>query len=333
MLDTGTAKTNHAGAHTASGGRRGDGLPTPKALIDLLRLLSMNKQGQSARLTIWLGPDLARDMLAKNHPKNRAVSQATLKKLVREHEAGRFFYTPAPIILGPDGVLGDGQHRCTMVATAGTAIMVDISQMFNADDFERARLVVDTGKTRTRGHVLEIAGLVPPGKGATANALLSRIGYFHAGIDTSRSNMEQVATFRPWANAINKAMALRSRWTFAMRAAAAVCYRKNAGSMEELATQFESNVDLKPGMGSHAMIAMSPMFERGRGRAHEEEVMLFVFKAAYSHMTGRMVRHTSKGHGYSTRPSANALDYFFGDDMRAEWAERCNRLRKGGPQE
>lgn len=334
MLNEGTSKAHSTGAIATGGKRGGDGLPMPKAVADLLRLLVQHRQGPSARLTLWLGPDLAQDLLGKNHPKNRVLSGAHLRKLIRDHEAGKFCYTPAPIILDGEGVLGDGQHRCSMVAQTGAPIIVDIVQMFSADDFERARLVVDTGRTRTRGHVLEIAGMVPPGKGALANGILGRIGYFHAGIDTTRSNMEQVAAFRPWATAINKALALRTRWNMAMRAAAAVCLKHRASSAEELFRQFDTNIDLKAGMASHALAMMQPLFTKGRGRAHDEEVMLFILKAAHKHMTGGLMRASAKSaYGYSTRPSPHAMEYFFGDDLREAWREQCARMCKTNSRE
>lgn len=270
--------------------RRTDGVARPKTMVDLLRMLEVNRHGLVARVTVWLAPDVARDMLTKNHPKNRAVGPGHLKKLVQQHQNGRFLYTPAPIILGPDGTLGDGQHRATMVTQTGAAIMVDVVQMFDATQFEAARLVVDTGRTRTRGHVLEIAGLVASGKGATANGILSRIGYFHDGIDATRTNMDQVAMFRPWAGAIGKALALGRKWNLPMRAAIAVALRHNPGTAEDMIREFETNVDLRPGMPGHALVQMQAMFSKGRGRAHEEDVMLFILKAAHKRMTGSLLR-------------------------------------------
>ncbi len=311
--------------------RRTDGVARPKTMVDLLRMLEVNRHGLVARVTVWLAPDVARDMLAKNHPKNRAVGPGHLKKLVQQHQNGRFLYTPAPIILGPDGTLGDGQHRATMVTQTGAAIMVDVVQMFDATQFEAARLVVDTGRTRTRGHVLEIAGLVASGKGATANGLLSRVGYFHDGIDATRTNMDQVAMFRPWAGAIGRALALGRKWNLPMRAAIAVALRHNPGIAEDMIREFETNVDLRPGMPGHALVQMQAMFSKGRGRAHEEDVMLFILKAAHKRMTGSLLRPSAKSvYGYSTRPSPYAIEYFFGEHLRPEWRERMKRMRKSG---
>lgn len=328
LQDTGRSKAETNGLAAPMTKRR-DGLPTPKTMEDLLRVLGQHRQGNSgARATIWLGPDLASELLGKNHAKNRAVSLATLKKYVAQHQAGKFLYTPAPIIVGPDGTLGDGQHRCSMVTQTGSPIMVDVVQMFDAAQFEAARLVVDTGRTRTRGHVLEIAGLVDSGKGVTANGILSRIGYFDTRIETSRSNMEQVAMFRPWAGAIGKALALGRKWNLAMRAAIAVSFKHNPGATEELVRQFESNVDLRPGMPGHALSTMQAFFGVSRGRAHEEAVMLFLLKAAHKQMTGSAMRASAKSaYGYSTRPSPQAVEYFFGSYLRADWRERCARIR------
>lgn len=331
-----TSSSNGHNGHTPilQTPKKRDTTPGPKSLEDLVRLLSAHRQGQVARATVWIGPELAQEMLGRNHPKNRAVSMSTLRRYIREHEQNRFHYTPAPLVIDGNGTLGDGQHRLSMVAQTGQSLLADIVQMFNAEDFERARLVVDTGRTRTRGHVLEIAGLVPTGKGVTANGILSRIGYFHVEVDPSRSNLEQVAMFRPWATAINKALGLGRRWNLAMRSAAAVCFKHNPTAAEELFTQFDANVDLRPGMPSHALVQMSTMFNTGRGKAHETEVMLFLFKSAYKQFTGATLR-TSKSsvYGYSTRPSANALEYFFGSYLREEWREKCARLRRSGNQE
>lgn len=328
MLD-GSSGHGHVGNGTSGVGKRTTEAPQPKTLTDLMRVLGQYRQGQTARATVTIGPDLATEMLAKNHPQNRVISGATLRKYIAQHEAGTFKYTPAPLIISGAGFLGDGQHRCSMVAQTGSPILADVVQMFNDDDFETARKVVDTGRTRTRGHVLEIAGMVDPGKGALANGILSRIAYFHAGIDVSRANIDQVLTFRPWASAINKALALRSRWNMAMRAAAAVCFKHRSSSAEELFRQFETNVDLKPGMASHALVQMQPFFGTGRGRTHDEEVMLFIFKAAHAHMNGKILRQSSKStYGYSTRPSPRALSYFFGSDLRPEQRERCRAIKE-----
>jgi hypothetical protein len=314
--------------------KKRDTTPAPKSLDALTTLLAANRQGQVARVTVWIGPELAQEMLGRNHPKNRAVSMPTLRRYIREHEQSRFHYTPAPLVVDGNGTLGDGQHRLSMVAQTGQPLLADIVQMFDQDAFERARLVVDTGRTRTRGHVLEIAGLVPTGKGVTANGILSRIGYFHAEVDPTRSNLEQVAMFRPWANAIGKALGLGRRWNLAMRSAAAVAFKHNPTAAEELFKQFDTNIDLKPGMPSHALIQMSTMFNTGRGKTHETEVMLFVLKACHKQFVGATMRQSkSSVYGYSTRPSANALEYFFGSYLREEWREKCARLRRSGNQE
>ncbi len=329
--------TNSSNGHMPSitvAVKKRDTAPTPKNLEVLLQLLAASRQGWVSRVTAWIAPELAQEMLGRNHPKNRAISMATLKKYVREHEQGRFHYTPSALIIDSGAVLGDGQHRLSMVAQTGTPLLADVVQMFSAEDIERARLVVDTGRIRTRGHVLEIAGLVPTGKGVTANGILSRVGHFRDDIDSSRSNLEQVAMFRPWANAITKALGLGRRWNLAMRSAAAICFKHNPTAAEELFTQFETNVELKAGMPSHALNAMQTMFNTGRGKTHEQEVMLFILKAAHKQFIGSPMRPSKASvYGYSTRPSANALEYFFGSHLRPEWREKCERLRRSGNQE
>src|SRR5688572_3224453 len=94
--------------------RKRDATPTPRNLEALLQLLAATRQGWVARVTVWIAPELAQEMLGRNHPQNRAVSMATLKKYVREHEQKRFHYTPSPIIVDASAVLGDGQHRLSM---------------------------------------------------------------------------------------------------------------------------------------------------------------------------------------------------------------------------
>lgn len=98
-------------------------------------------------------PDLAREWLDRN-TKNRNIRKATVARYARDMASGDWHMTGEPIKFSASGVLLDGQHRLTAVATAG--VPVDLLVVRNLNDVAQA--VMDTGDKRTASDALSLLG-------------------------------------------------------------------------------------------------------------------------------------------------------------------------------
>lgn len=106
---------------------------------------------------VTLTPVLARMLLEKNQ-QNRPVSSVALGRFKRDIAEGRWQFNGEPIILSKDGLLNDGQHRCTAVAETGKSIR--IVMVFGAP--RESRMTLDQGVMRTVGHYLGMQGFSDP---------------------------------------------------------------------------------------------------------------------------------------------------------------------------
>lgn len=100
---------------------------------------------------IFMTPELASQMLAKNHG-NRDVRQSTVKAYATEMKAGQWRTTHQPIAVDQTGRLVDGQHRLSAVIAAdwsGTMLLAT----YDSTE-ETMQLPVDRGLRRAMYDVL-----------------------------------------------------------------------------------------------------------------------------------------------------------------------------------
>lgn len=138
-MTTPDATTTHHGIRVITL-HSGDPIPTPRA---------------PERWVAYITPDLARYLLAQNHPHNRGVQARQVKKLARDMAAGRYVLNPlAAIVFDRTGKMSNGQHTLHGVIESGTSgqwILLDLGWP------EDLIYVLDQGRKRSGGNVLEIA--------------------------------------------------------------------------------------------------------------------------------------------------------------------------------
>lgn len=97
--------------------------------------------------TVTLTPQLATQMLANKHPKQRKLDTKKARSMARDIEGKRWnnnMHWADPIMLSPDGLLMNGQHRCKAVEITKTPIQVDVRYNVPEEYFD----FVDNGKPR-----------------------------------------------------------------------------------------------------------------------------------------------------------------------------------------
>lgn len=125
-------------------------------------------------------PKQAKQMLA-NNVGNRRLDPKRVKRYASEMLRGQWKMTGDTIKLSSDGRVLDGQHRLAAIVEAGSPVTVAVASGVNADVFD----VLDSGKSRTSGDVLKIAGI----KSASVTATVARmLILLNAGIDPNDSH-------------------------------------------------------------------------------------------------------------------------------------------------
>jgi hypothetical protein len=125
-------------------------------------------------------PAKAKQMLA-NNTGNRRLDPKRVRRYASEIRKGQWKTTGDSIKLASDGRVLDGQHRLAAIVDADTAVTVAVATGVNPDVFD----VLDSGKSRTSGDVLQIAGI----KSASVTATVARmLILLEAGIDPNDSH-------------------------------------------------------------------------------------------------------------------------------------------------
>lgn len=111
-------------------------------------------------------PEIAKEMLEAN-THNRSLSEAHLARLIDDLKNGNWQFNGESIKFDANGNLLDGQHRLTAIARTGIpADMLVITGLPN-----KAQTVMDTGKKRTLGNMLQLDGY------SDANALAAYLNH------------------------------------------------------------------------------------------------------------------------------------------------------------
>lgn len=127
---------------------------------------------------VTLTPLLAQLLLEIN-PINRTLSGRNKYELERDIAEGRFAFNGESIVVSSSGTLNDGQHRCAMVVSTGTAIQTVI--VFGPE--EETRFTIDTGRSKSVANLLHMQGRVYTNTLAAATSLIiqykqhNQVGY------------------------------------------------------------------------------------------------------------------------------------------------------------
>jgi len=115
--------------------------------------------------TMVISPEVAARFMEKNHPKNRPVSRAWVKRLSKMMSDGVFLQTHQAICFDEDGYLIDGQHRLSAVIHSGKTVVMSVCTGLNHAAFS----AMDCGKGRTTSDRLR----TPKRPQETVNALVT----------------------------------------------------------------------------------------------------------------------------------------------------------------
>ena len=118
-----------------------------KACIDLSRA---GKFSEFAPLTPAIAIELLRD-----NPENRSIRSTKVQQFAADMRAGNWEENGQPLILSPEGLLNDGQHRCIAVIEANTSVPVQFTFGVPRD----TRLTLDQGSARSAGDFLAMEGV------------------------------------------------------------------------------------------------------------------------------------------------------------------------------
>lgn len=127
---------------------------TRKAAIWLAEQVSKSK-GEISTSVIDLTPDLAAALLERN-PSNRRISDTAVEQFARDIRSGNWAFNGEAIIVSGDGLLNDGQHRCTAVVLANKPIKV----VLVIGAARETRTTLDQGKNRVFADYLSMEGHV-----------------------------------------------------------------------------------------------------------------------------------------------------------------------------
>lgn len=190
---------------------------------------------------ILLTPDMAKNLLA-NRAVNRAISDGAVDKLQRAIVEGRWKTTHQGISIDHLGRLTDGQHRCKAVERSGVSVFVYLSEYPEGADPMDA---VDIGVKKSAGHILEIRGVVPPGKGRRFESLARALG---VGLTGKVMNMDEnhvSATVSAYRDEFEWCASLKQKTLIAPHCAAlAYAYPVNREMVSEAAEKIINNDNL-----------------------------------------------------------------------------------------
>jgi hypothetical protein len=102
---------------------------------------------------IELTPALARVLLERNTG-NRGIIESVLNSYVRDIESGDWSFNGQTVIVADDGMLNDGQHRCTAVVLANKSIMT----VLVIGVPRGTRMTLDQGRQRRASDYLSMDG-------------------------------------------------------------------------------------------------------------------------------------------------------------------------------
>lgn len=131
---------------------------------------------------ISVTPDLAAQWLATNTENNRRISKTTVNRYAQDMIRDQWLITGEALKFDTTGRLIDGQHRLSAVVASKKTV-----QMYIIRDLpEETILVIDTGKSRSAGDALKIAG--QNGYSNAMAALARKIIVFNGGSNPIRGD-------------------------------------------------------------------------------------------------------------------------------------------------
>jgi len=127
------------------------------------------------RYDVLVGPKQARELIARNHGSQRALSQRKVREWAGQMRRGEWRYNGDSVRYTKSGWMVDGQHRLNAVILADVEIVMHVVEGLDDDVFAK----IDVGMVRTPGHILQMAGYSCGTQLGATIACLSRLENAH----------------------------------------------------------------------------------------------------------------------------------------------------------
>ncbi len=180
----------------------------------------------------WITPEEAEQMLAKNWPSNRKMSQAVIDGYVNDMENGNWcWYVGNTIVVSEDGYLLDGQHRLAAIVKSGIPTMMLVvrnvpDEAFDFIDGGKKRLASDFIDCPQASFVTALAKAVClANEGMTLHACLtsrSTITRFDV-VEYARNNQDELLGYVNLAYRARNALGYGAQTTYALAIYQAAC--------------------------------------------------------------------------------------------------------------
>jgi hypothetical protein len=103
---------------------------------------------------VLLTPELASELL-HNNPDNRFIRNAKMSQYADDIRAGRWTFNGEPILISKEGLVNDGQHRCSAVIE--TNLPIDTMMIFGLD--RASRITVDQGAAKAAADYMSMENI------------------------------------------------------------------------------------------------------------------------------------------------------------------------------
>lgn len=229
--------------------------PSKVTLREQEELFSATDVAEKRRAEAWLDDRIARsqsgvfsevalltpalaEMLKAINPDNRNIRQTVVDRYVADIREGNWKLTGESVKVSKEGLLNDGQHRCTAVIRAGRSITTIFT--FGLD--RQSRLVVDQGAVRTTGDYLGMAGVADGNHVAAVATLIWQYERFglvshNSHFRPTKTQIQEVAVCNPGIVASIRAVPAKYS-LLASKSILAFCHFEFAKSDKEAANAF-----------------------------------------------------------------------------------------------
>jgi hypothetical protein len=224
-------------------------------------------------------------------PPNRRVDPKIVDSFAKLMIGGRWRHTHQGIAFNETHGLVDGQHRLHAIVKSGKTVTMNVARGLTGDDI----MVIDSGKARTAGDRLMIAGVVT-GSAAIVAAIVTAMAIAESGAcpRLSPDMMKTIIEHNP--NGIRFAMEAfhsksNSGWNAIIRGAFAYCYAFAPQKVDELAKLVFFKENLKAGSAAHTFVLMMSDGRLSKiGSTGRADTMARVLTIIRAHIEGREVR-------------------------------------------
>lgn len=237
---------------------------------------------------ITMTPERAQKLLDNNKVRNRPINEAHVRGFMEDIRAGRFVVTHESIAIDAEGNIIDGQHRLTAIARCGIPVRVLFAEYAEGATIPMDKLNI--GKTRRPGDVLEIADIVPPGKGKAVASMATALWIGLTGTSASPSRERQLRIVQAHKDDMLAVLNLPkvAQVTALVKAAMAYAWPTNRQGVSDFARRVCEKLEVAPRSGAAALNSYLAS-TRGRMRSTDADTFVRVLIAMQADFSGKTV--------------------------------------------